>query len=504
MSKEQKLSKPSMVAKQLSGMMVITIITQLISVYKSSITAANFGACVELDAYNFANNLTSFFLTFVSSGITTVVIPAYVKKLDRKAIDTFLSVVFSVTAVLIFATFVFRGQLVDLMTSREPAFKTYVCSTMLLTIGIQAFPAILGVTTAYFQCVGKFNIPKIVLLVSNIGTVVILMLLKDFTLYQYLYVLLAGAVFQFVVDLIFAIKYGFRFSVTFEISNSQFKQLMAIFLPTLFSTGVYKVNTFIDTLLSSNIGTGQLTILSYSNVIVGMVNTLIIGNLITYVYPQIVKALSQGTQESQGTFWKYANAFHVVVCVIVVGFVCVGREFIGMLYEHGEFTKQAADAVYLCMCIYIFAQQNNIVRDMVYRYFFAAGDTKTTVKNGLMTSCVNIGTSIILVQVLGVYGIILGTFIAGIVSLVGILIRFKRKFGFVVDMKPVIRIFLGTEVAVLTTILAISLLKRMIPVGMYVISFFLYGCVTVMIYLVLLVVFNRELLKKVLRSFRNS
>ena len=121
---------------------------------------------------------------------------------------------------------------------------------------------------------------------------------------------------------------------------------MNIFFPTLFSTGIYKVNTMIDSLLSSNIGTGQLTILSYANTIVGLVNTLIIGNLITYVYPKIVESITQTKIESQKTLWRYAVTFHIAVCLIVVGFVCVGREFIGLLYEHGEFTASAATAVY--------------------------------------------------------------------------------------------------------------------------------------------------------------
>lgn len=298
--------------RQLSVMMIITTITQFISIYKSAIIAANFGACVELDAYNFANNLSTFFLTFVSSGITTVVIPAYVKKLDRKAIDTFLTVVFSITAVLLLGTFLLRSQLVDLLTSREPEFRTYVSSIMLLTMWIQTLPAVLGVTAAYYQCIGKFNLPKIILLLSNIGSTVVLIALKNFDLYQYLYILLGGAIFQFVVDIICAVYLGFKFKLAFDVNNPVYKTLMNIFFPTLFSTGIYKVNTMIDSLLSSNIGTGQLTILSYANTIVGLVNTLIIGNLITYVYPKIVESITQTKIESQKTLWRYAVTFHMI------------------------------------------------------------------------------------------------------------------------------------------------------------------------------------------------
>lgn len=479
-------------AKELSGMMIITIITQLISVYKSALIAANFGACVELDAYNFANNLSTFFLTFVSTGITTVVIPAYVKKMDRKAVDSFLTVVFGVTAILLCGTYLLRGQLVDWLTSRDSTFRMYVCTTMMLTIWIQALPAILGVTTAYYQCIGKFNLPKIILLFSNIGTTVALVILKDFDLYQYLYILLAGAIFQFIVDLICAIYLGFRFKLELDVKNPVYKSLMMIFLPTLFSSGIYKINTMIDSLISSNLGTGQLTILSYANTIVGMVNTLIIGNLITYVYPKIVESVSMQGHKSQKTLWKYAIVFHMAVCLIVVGFICVGREFIGILYEHGEFSTSAANAVYLCMGIYMIAQQNNIVRDIIYRYFFAYGNTKVTVKNGVVTSIVNIISSIVLAYFIGVYGIILGTYVAGLVSLICIIIRMKKTYGFAINMKDVLKKFGKTESVVILTIIIVMTIKYIMPNFSYVISFFIYGIISVLIYGVGILVFHKK------------
>lgn len=357
-------------------------------------------------------------------------------------------------------------------------------------------PAILGVTAAYYQCIGKFNLPKIILLLSNIGTTMILVIMKNFDLYQYLYILLGGAVFQFVVDLMCAIHLGFRFKIEFQLKNLTYKSLMRIFIPTLFSTGIYRINTMIDSLISSNLGTGQLTILTYSNTIVGMINVLIIGNLITYVYPKIVEAVSIEKNKSQRILWDYAIIFHALVCLIVIGFISVGREFIGLLYEHGEFSSQAATSVYICMSIYVFDQQNNIVRDLVYRYFFAFGETKITVKNGVITSTVNIIFSLILSQFLGVYGIILGTYVAGLVSLCCIILRLKKTYGFQVKMRDTLKEFLKTELAVFLTIISVIILKNSMPTYPYIISFLIYGAISVIIYITCIFVAHKKLLTK--------
>lgn len=480
-------------AVQLSGMMIVTLITQFLTIYKSSIIAANFGVSVEMDAYHFANNLSTFFLTFISSGITTVIIPAYVKKIDRRATDSFITIVFAVVGILLFGIFLFRGQLVQILVDRDATFNNFVSEYMILTMWIQILPAILGVTTAYYQCINHFVIPKTVLMLSNLGIIAVLLIYRSFTVHQYLLLLLAGAIFQFVVDVVIVVKLGFRFKPTLDINNPELRELLKIFLPTIFSTGIYKINTMVDALLSSNIGEGQLTILSYADGIVGMINTLVIGNLTIYVYPKIVEKIKISHEECQKSLWKYSVAFHAIVCLIIVGFVASGREFIGILYEHGKFTASAADSVYLCMCLYVFGQQTNIVRDLIYRYFYTNKNTKSTFKNGLITSITNITVSLILVKPLGVYGIILGTVIAGVVSLVMITFRMKSNYGFLLPMKPIITEFCKTEVCTIIGIVMILVIKHFIPHLNVIVAFFFFGIISVVIFMLSLFLLHRNL-----------
>ncbi|WP_034451988.1 murein biosynthesis integral membrane protein MurJ [Butyrivibrio sp. AE2032] len=491
-----KLNKKGAVI-QLSGMMIVTLITQFLSIYKSSLIAANFGVSVEMDAYHFANNLSTFFLTFISSGITTVIIPAYIKKIDRKAIDSFITIIFSAVGFLLLLVFLFRGQLVQVLVDRDATFNNFVSDYMLLTMWIQILPAILSVTTAYYQCINHFVVPKTVLMLSNIGIIIAILMYDEFSVHQYLLLLLAGALFQFILDVSIVVKLGFRFVPTLDIHNTELKELLHIFLPTIFSTGIYKINTMVDALLSSNIGEGQLTILSYADGIVGMINTLVIGNLTVYVYPKIVERIKISQQECQRSLWLYSVAFHAVVCLIIVGFVASGREFIGILYEHGKFTSEAADAVYLCMCIYVFGQQTNIVRDLIYRYFYTNKNTKSTVKNGLITSITNITVSIILVKPFGVYGIILGTVIAGIVSVIMITIRMKNNYGFMIPMKPIITDFCKTEVCTVLGIVLVLVIKHIFPQMNIFMSFFFFGFISIVVYVLCLLLVRSSLISYV-------
>lgn len=471
----------------MSLMMVVTSLAQVLAILKSTITAANFGACVELDAYNFANNLASFFLTFISAGITTVIIPAYIKKKDEDAINTFISVIFSVVGILLLGILFASGLLVDTLTNRDAVFRSYVCGLMGLSILTHLLPAILGVTTAYYQTEGKYNIPKVILLVSNVFVVVILYTINSFTIYEYLWVLLAGSVFQFILDVGIAYKIGFRYRLCFKVKSPHFKELFNIFLPTVFSNGVYKIHTMIDSMLSSSMGTGQLTLLSYSNTMIGMVNNMFIGNLSTYAYPKIVRALKEHPKKGQTELWKYATAFHCVMCLIISGFITVGQEFIALLYEHGKFTPESTRVVYICMCIYIFGQQNNVVRDLIYRYFYSQGNTKATTVNSFSTSIVNILVSILLSRFMGIYGLVLGTMICGVYSLCAITIRMKRHYGFLIPMKQNVFELIKDEIALLVSVCVVMGVKCLLTFSTF-IDMLIFGFLTVCIYVFVLII----------------
>ena len=234
--------------------------------------------------------------------------------------------------------------------------------------------------------------------------------------------------------------------------------------------------------------------MSYADNIVGMINTLVIGNLTIYVYPKIVEKIRESQEECQKSLWNYSLTFHAVVCLIVVGFVASGREFIGILYEHGKFTAKAADSVYLCMCIYVFGQQTNIVRDLIYRYFYTNNNTKSTVKNGLITSITNVLVSIILVKPLGVYGIVMGTVVAGVVSLVMIVLRMKNEYGFLNPMRQVIIEFCKTEVCTILVMVIVISIKHIVPTLNVFVSFFLFGIISVLTYLICMILLKSKII----------
>ena len=71
--------------------------------------------------------------------------------------------------------------------------------------------SVTNVTNAYFQCIGKYNIPKILNLLSQVIVVAALVIFREITIYQYALILSAGLLVNVVIDVSIALRYGWRY-----------------------------------------------------------------------------------------------------------------------------------------------------------------------------------------------------------------------------------------------------------------------------------------------------
>lgn len=471
-------------------MLLISMVTQVFTVLKSSIAASTFGTTEVMDAFNLANSINTFLFSFVSSGVATIVIPEYIRRTDRKIVDTFITAVYGILFLVLLFVICFRDQLAGLLgANRSQTFKTITAQVMLILLSAQVLSCVTNVTTAYFQTINRYSIPKIVQLISQILIVIALLYAKNITIIQYASILAIGIVVSFLLDTAVAVKCGWRYSPCLRI-NTESKQLFTKFMPIVFSTGIYQLSLMMDSMVSSFLETGFISVLAYSSQIASIVNTVLIGNLLIYIYPKIILTVHQ--KGHQKDFWKRTYVLHAIVCLVVAGFIVVGQECTDLLFRRGQFTQEASKMVYTGAALYIFGQQFSVLRDVIYRYFYASGDTKTPAANSVIVSISNLILTLILVVLVGFYGIIIGTLLSSLISLVVIFIRFRRKFGLEV---PSFKIFFhyGINLAITAaTAVSVLMLKNVIVCSNILLEILLFGCCTVAVYLLLSLIFNRK------------
>ena len=487
-----KIKKHSGLAK-LALMVVLSCLTQVITLMKSSVVAGAFGASAEMDSFSLANSVATFIFSFIIAGVATVVIPCYVKNANRKNTDSFLTFIFSCVAAVSILVLLLRTPIISLISGRSAKFVHLSGNIMIVLIIANLFSIFTSTTSAYFQYKEEYNVPKVITLISQIAVVALLVVLKNITIMQYAVIFGGGIVFNSFVDLFFAFKSGWRYKPCFALKDPETKKLIRIFIPILFSTGVYQLSLMIDSSIAAQLDTGNITILSYANQISSMINTLLVSNLLIYFYPKLVKDIEE--LNDQRSFWEKTYFFHAVICLIVAGYAVIGRECVSLLFEHGKFDAKASYYVFVMSLIYISAQQIGVVRDLIYRYFYAFGNTKTPTINSVVATVSNIVFSLALVKFIGVYGIVVGTALSSLVSLASIMIQFKKKYGFGESILKIILQYAKSLLITAASIAVVLATKNLFAVNSKVIAIAVFGIEVVAVYGLLTLVFNKKIKK---------
>ena len=470
-------------------MMVISLIIQAVSLLKTSVVAGIFGIGSDMDAFNLANSITMFIFDFVAVGITTIIIPEYSNNHNKKAVDTFITVIYCIVFLIVLLMIVQRTSVVGLLSDRSGAFQ-YTAAHILMVLLIAKYAQSIGnVTVAYFQCAGKYNIPKIITLVCNLLVVIVLVLVKNLDIIEYTLIFSGGFVLNFAADIIAARKNGWSFRPTLVL-DAEARKLFSKFWPTLISTGVYRLSLIIDTAIASYLDTGKLSALNYSVQLATMIDTVIVGNLMTYIYPKIARRVKENGY--QIAFWKDTAAMHMIVCLLSAGFLTVGREGVTLLFQRGVFDAEASNMVFIGAGIYLVGYQPRSIRAMLARYFYASGETKIPGGISVVENVSNIIVSCLLVKMIGFYGIILGTCVSSLIALCLTMAFVQKKFGFGESIKVIGTRYLKSVFTFAATVLLVFASKQLLPITNPIFSLLLFGFETVISFVTISMLINRE------------
>ena len=449
---------------QLFWMLALTLSIQLIFILKSSRVAALFGTGLEMDAYNFVNSIASFIFSFIGAGVGTVLIPGMVREngSQSRARNGFLTLLYGGALIAVTVFFLLRRPMLMLLSGNSKEFVEIAVSLMAIILLGQLVTSLNSVSDAFLQSKNSFLIPKFLALLVTLGATVAIYLAESFSIYQYAF-LSFGLIFgEMIVQYIVAVHKGFRYSPCVPLKDPELRRMFRTFLPTVFGSGVYQLTLMTDSLISSTLGEGNISVLSYAGTISGMVNTVIASNIMLYIYPKIAAEVND--ERGKKKLFQYMAFFAALMCAVVVLFVAVGYDAVRILFERGAFRSEATQGVYICVLIYLLGAPINIMRDVVYRYFYSKGNTKSTFYNGLSASILNMVISIILAQFIGLYGIVLGTTITAVFSFISILLRMNKQYTFGGNFPFFARELVKIIIATVSSVVGCTLI-RMLPLS---------------------------------------
>ena len=467
----------SKVATATISLMLATIIAKVLGFGRELVLASSYGASMYSDAYLTAMNIPLVLFTIIGTTLGTVLIPMYFEVNsdlgEKKALNftnNVFNIVIAICIVLAILGLVFTEPLVKVfaMGFEGQTLKVAIDFTRITIIGI-VFTWLSYVMTAYLQIKNNFPVPGLISVPKNIIIITSIVLSVKYNPYIMIWGTLIGISTEFLFQLPFAIKSGYKYQPYINIKDKYIKKMSWLIGPVLIGVAVNQINTMVDRTLASTLVEGSISALNYANKLNGFVMAMFITSVAAVIYPMLSKLSSEDNKEKfTSSVVQSINSVILLVIPISVGAIVLATPIVKLLFQRGEFDARATSMTAIALIMYSIGMVAFGLRDILGKVFYALQDTKTPMINGAMAMVMNIVLNIILVKYLQLAGLALATSISAIVCIFLLFNSLKKKIGYFGQdkiIKTTIKSMVSAVIMGVITYFAYDIVSNLLGVG---------------------------------------
>jgi putative peptidoglycan lipid II flippase len=261
---------------------------------------------------------------------------------------------------------------------------------------------------------------------------------------------LVGGTLQLAVQIPLLYRKGFRFHFTNKFNHPQIKRIGKLMVPRLFSTAIYQLNNFVDTIFGSFafvVGEGGVAALYFSYRLIQFPLGIFSNSLSQAILPTLsLQALEQDHAKLKETLCFGLRSILFIMIPASIGFMVLSKPIIWTLFKGGKFDAYSAQTTANALLFYsigLFAYGANRI---LQNGFFALKDTVTPTKVSALALAINIILNSALMFPMRLSGLALATSISGIISFLILFFLLQKKVGGL-DLKRLMWFFLKVIVA---------------------------------------------------------
>jgi putative peptidoglycan lipid II flippase len=430
----------SNLAKSAFWLMVVTMLSKVIGFAREIVLGYFYGTSAYSDVYITAMNIPLVVFAAIGSALVTTFIPLYHEALEnegeKRALwfsNNIMCIVAILTLILAGFGYIFAQPLVKLfaMNFTGEKLELTVQFVRIMMIGI-VFIGFSNIMTAYLQIQGDFTIPGMIGFPNNI-IIIVSIILSAITKNINILAIggLLGMVSQFVFQVPFAIKKGYKFKPVIDLKDTYLKKMLWLVLPVFIGVAVNQVNTMVDRSLASGLGDGVITALNNANRLNGFVLGLFIATLGAVIYPTLSKLSTENNKEKFAeSVATSVNCVNLLVLPATVGAIVLATPVVRILFQRGAFDERSTALTATALVFYSVGMIGFGLRDILGKVFYSLKDTKTPMINGMIAVVLNIILNIALVKVMGHGGLALATSLSAIICILLLFASLKKKIGY--------------------------------------------------------------------------
>lgn len=194
--------------------------------------------------------------------------------------------------------------------------------------------------------------------------------------------------------------------------------LLTISAPLIIGNALYEINDIVDKQISSGLGSGNVSYLTYGATINEIVSGVVVGSISIILFANFATWVSEGNiTKLQNSLEQSNEIIFTLVMPIIAVCLFAGDDLLWVLYGRGSFGERDVLCTYYVVIGYSVGFIFSATRANIVKVFYAFQDTKKPLINGVISISINICLSIVLSRFLGVGGVALATSMAMFVSL---------------------------------------------------------------------------------------
>ena len=257
----------SKVAKAAVGLMAATLVAKILGFGRELALASAYGASGVSDAFLVAMNIPAVIFTAIGTSQGTAFIPLYCEVNANKgeqASNKFTNNVFNIVVIICLVLSaigaIFTPQIVKMFAVgfEGETLSLAIYYTRVMILGL-AFLGMSYIMMAYLQVKENFIIPGFMSVPYNILIIISIIVSVKISPYLLPWGTLIGLSLQFLFQLPFAIKKGYRYKLYIDVKDEHLKRMLWLIAPVLIGVAVNQINTIVDRTIASTLVEGSIS-----------------------------------------------------------------------------------------------------------------------------------------------------------------------------------------------------------------------------------------------------
>jgi putative peptidoglycan lipid II flippase len=397
------------IARAASLVMVLFVASRLLGLLREVVIARQFGTSAEMDAYLAAFRLPDFLFYVVAGGaLGSAFIPTFTGFLTRRdmpgawrlasAVINWIVLILSVLGGLaaLFAPWLVQTFFGDFDPAQQALTAELMRWMLLSTVIFGVSGVVMGILNAHQH----FLLPALAPVMYNLSIILAALFLGPAWGVRGLTAgVVLGAAAHLLVQLPGLIQKGMKFRPVLAVRDRSLHEVGRLMAPRVLGLAAVQLNFVVTTILAASLAEGSITALNYGWIIMLLPQGVIALSVATALFPTLASLAAQGEQaEMRHVFTVTLRNLLFLTLPAAVGLLILAVPIVRLLLERGAFNTQSTSMTAWALGFFALGLVGHAVVEIVARAFYALKNTVTPVAVGIGAMAVNIGLSLLLLN----------------------------------------------------------------------------------------------------------